>query len=684
MCGASVLAFDLSSISVSNEYDLAQNREKILILDIGGTTTDVGVLMASGVPRQATAYQSVAGIRMNLFMPDVSSVALGGGSTVNTNADGVVTNVGPESVGDQLTSKALCFGGHTCTLTDIAVAAGHAPNVGSAPVVLETKTINSAQALVRAKFEEIIDRAKTSSKPLPIALVGGGAIICPKSLSDGFQIIDIPQASIANAVGAACAPIRATIDFVTDSSGMNIHAGPNGLVDEATQQAIEKCIAYGAARETVRVIERQILELPYMTGKNRIIVAVTGTFKRRLATKAQPVNNGESYLRKPKGVPKANSNRRPQILDTVEPGQDHKLLARSNIVNYSPKISDKKWHLSEIDIEWLSIGCYILGCGGGGSPYLSSIAAKQLLRRGKSLTIINAFDLPKAAILPPIGLLGSPMVETERPGGNLCAHALKNLIAHQGLERYDASLCVEIGGSNGLSPLLSGGADTEDPPMVDGDLMGRAFPTYEMISPFVFDQDINRLLPASLASGTGTHMILQSAQSPAAIDAVLRACCVTMGCAAGVASRPLLAEEFITQGIPHTHSAAWRIGRTISSVQNGCWVGDGPPVEAIIKECGGQKSAKILFDGKIIDVSNALVKGHSVGQLILQGHSPCNEYNESSAEEFRAGSVRKKPQHLRISFRNENLDAKLHDGNEGEEKVRTPPIILLLYLTMLY
>ena len=32
--------------------------------------------------------------------------------------------VGPESVGYELTSKSLCFNGDTCTATDIAIAAG--------------------------------------------------------------------------------------------------------------------------------------------------------------------------------------------------------------------------------------------------------------------------------------------------------------------------------------------------------------------------------------------------------------------------------------------------------------------------------------------------------------------------------------------------------------------------------
>ena len=241
----------------------------------------------------------------------------------------------------------------------------------------------------------------------------------------------------------------------------------------------------------------------------------------------------------------------------------------------------------------LSIGCYILGCGGGGSPHLPAIEVKQLLRQGKTLGIVNAQDLPSTAILPPIGVLGSPMVGQERPGGNLCVDALDNLLAHQGLSYFDAGLCVEIGGANGLSPLLCGRAGREDRPMVDGDLMGRAFPTYEMITPYLHNEDINELLPASLASGTGTNMILQKAESATAVDKILRACCVTMGCAAGVASRPLTAETFLAQGLPNTHSLAWRLGRGIKFAQSGCWVSVfGAPCSSqlkILRACCGDQ-----------------------------------------------------------------------------------------------
>jgi N-methylhydantoinase A/oxoprolinase/acetone carboxylase beta subunit len=59
MCGAKFLA---------QEENIG---EAVLVIDIGGTTTDVGMLLASGFPRQAAAVTEVAGVRMNFSCPDV-------------------------------------------------------------------------------------------------------------------------------------------------------------------------------------------------------------------------------------------------------------------------------------------------------------------------------------------------------------------------------------------------------------------------------------------------------------------------------------------------------------------------------------------------------------------------------------------------------------------------------------
>ena len=58
------------------------------------------------------------------------------------------------------------------------------------------------------------------------------------------------------------------------------------------------------------------------------------------------------------------------------------------------------WTLTESDIDRIAIGVGILGTGGGGSPYLQMLIAKQLLREGKRIRMIRPADLdPNAQII---------------------------------------------------------------------------------------------------------------------------------------------------------------------------------------------------------------------------------------------------------------------------------------------
>ena len=47
------------------------------------------------------------------------------------------------------------------------------------------------------------------------------------------------------------------------------------------------------------------------------------------------------------------------------------------------------WILNEFDIECIAIGAGILGCGGGGSPYLGRLRALELIRAGKEIHVIH-------------------------------------------------------------------------------------------------------------------------------------------------------------------------------------------------------------------------------------------------------------------------------------------------------
>lgn len=129
-----------------------------IVIDVGGTTTDVGVLLPTGYPRQAASYIEIAGVRTNFAMADVQSIALGGGSKIRQHDAGTVL-VGPDSVGHQIQTEGMVFGGNVLTTTDIMVAAGKA-KVGDTSMVfhldhtLVEKTIDN----INKHMERIIDR----------------------------------------------------------------------------------------------------------------------------------------------------------------------------------------------------------------------------------------------------------------------------------------------------------------------------------------------------------------------------------------------------------------------------------------------------------------------------------------------------------------------------------------------
>ncbi len=67
--------------SIRGAAYLSQVRDAIVI-DIGGTTTDIGILQ-KGFPRESALAVEIGGVRTNFRMPDLLSIGLGGGSRVH-------------------------------------------------------------------------------------------------------------------------------------------------------------------------------------------------------------------------------------------------------------------------------------------------------------------------------------------------------------------------------------------------------------------------------------------------------------------------------------------------------------------------------------------------------------------------------------------------------------------------
>jgi N-methylhydantoinase A/oxoprolinase/acetone carboxylase beta subunit len=240
------------------------------VVDVGGTTSDIGVLR-QGFPREATTDVSVAGIRTNFRMPDVLSIGIGGGSRVRGTSE---VTVGPDSVGYELTSKALVFGGDTLTATDIAVAAGLA-DIGDADRVahLDKAMVRAALDRIALDISDAVERMRTSAEPLPVVAVGGGSILLPERLAGAGEVHRPENYAVANAIGAAIAQISGEVDRV-----YAIEPGRrDAVVDEAKQEAVDRAIAAGASPSTVDIVDFDEVPIPYLPGNaTRIRVKAVG------------------------------------------------------------------------------------------------------------------------------------------------------------------------------------------------------------------------------------------------------------------------------------------------------------------------------------------------------------------------------------------------------------------------
>jgi N-methylhydantoinase A/oxoprolinase/acetone carboxylase beta subunit len=243
-----------------------------LVVDVGGTTTDVGSLR-HGFPREANNVVEIGGVRTLFRMPDLLSLGLGGGSLVRPEPLGV----GPRSVGYQLTEKSLVFGGDDLTATDIAVAAGLV-DLGDRRRVasLSTDLVERALARIFTMIEEGVDRMKTDARDEPLIAVGGGCFLVPERLAGVSEVVHVEHQAVANAVGAAIAQVSGEVDQIFQDLPRE------DAIARARRLAEDQATRAGADPATLTVVEVEDLPLAYLPGNSlRVRVRVAGDIGRR-------------------------------------------------------------------------------------------------------------------------------------------------------------------------------------------------------------------------------------------------------------------------------------------------------------------------------------------------------------------------------------------------------------------
>lgn len=243
-----------------------------IVVDVGGTTSDVGVLIQS-FPRESSLAVEIGGARTNFRMPDLISIGLGGGTIIRIKDNGEFT-VGPDSVGYRLPEKSLIFGGDTLTTTDVAVALGKVDLSDASKVAhLDKELLNKVYVKMVELVEEAIDKMKTSAEDVPVILVGGGSILLPEDLKGASEVIRPQHSGVANAIGAAISQVSGQVERIYKL----VELSRDQALEMAKEEAKQEAIKAGADPNNLVIVDIEDVPLAYLPGNaTRVRVKAAG------------------------------------------------------------------------------------------------------------------------------------------------------------------------------------------------------------------------------------------------------------------------------------------------------------------------------------------------------------------------------------------------------------------------
>ena len=258
------------------------------------------------------------------------------------------------------------------------------------------------------------------------------------------------------------------------------------------------------------------------------------------------------------------------------------------------------------DIEALAVGAWVLGTGGGGSPYLGLLNMRALYAQGHRVQLMQPEALADDDLVAVVSNMGAPLVGQERltDSANI-ARAVTLMEEYLGRE-FRAVMSVEIGGNNGIQPLMA--AAHLGKPVVDADAMGRAYPEAQMTSFAVGDL---QPWPLTLVDPRGVEGIVAKVPTWKWMERLSRKMCVETGSIAATCKAPRTGAEVKRWGIPHTTTQAMKLGHAIRRAQRE----HRDPIQAILDAEDG----RLIFRGKVTDLARRTTEGFLRGTTTLEG-----------------------------------------------------------------
>ena len=243
-----------------------------IVVDIGGTSTDIG-LVKNGFIKRSLNLSKIGGVSLNFSMPDVLSVAIGGGSYILQDDNEKNIKIGPCSVGKNLTNQAICFGGEILTLTDVAVVLNPKIIISKNKIEINSKKAEKILFQAFEKIKLLISQIEGRDQDLPIVVVGGGSILFENILPS--KRFDIPKYhEIANAYGAALAKVSSVEDTIVSLNNRE------KILKEIMKKATQKAVDEGADFLDTEIVDVQIIPYHYVPN-NMARVVITAAGKRK-------------------------------------------------------------------------------------------------------------------------------------------------------------------------------------------------------------------------------------------------------------------------------------------------------------------------------------------------------------------------------------------------------------------
>ena len=292
------------------------------------------------------------------------------------------------------------------------------------------------------------------------------------------------------------------------------------------------------------------------------------------------------------------------------------------------------------EIEDMALGATVLGAGGGGDPYVGKLMAIEAIKKYGEVELITPDEVPDDALVVVSQMMGAPTIMVEKICSGAEPMATYDALKEELGEEPYAIYAVEAGGVNSTIPFILGA--TRQIPVVDCDLMGRAFPELQMTT-----LGINGVkgLPAVLADEKGNTVTVRGIDDRW-LERIARQATSVMGGYTILASYPCTGRQLKDFGIASTPTLCENIGRALREAREQ----HADPIDAVLEVTGGFR----LFCGKVLDVERKTDGMFVRGQAVIDGLDD------------------DKGSQLVIKFQNENIIA-LRDG----EAVATAPDLVV-------